>query len=219
MAARTLLYDVGIAVRSLRRSPGFVMATVLSLGLAVGAGVAGFGVLDAVRFRALPFPHADRLVLISEVPRAGCPNVCDVNYKTFALLRAQRFKSIDALAGFAMIGLVLAITGLYGVLSYVVQQRTQEIGIRGVLGAGRGRILGMVLSQAMLLTLVGIAAGLLAAMFSMRLMQGLLYGTPTNDPTVYTMVALTTLGVALVASYVPARRAAGVDPVIALRAA
>jgi len=104
-------------------------------------------------------------------------------------------------------------------LSYVVQQRTQEIGIRGVLGAGRGRILGMVLSQAIGLTTIGIGAGLLTALFSMRLMQGLLYGTPTNDPVVYSMVTLTTLGVALVASYVPARRAAGVAPVIALRTA
>jgi putative ABC transport system permease protein len=127
--------------------------------------------------------------------------------------------SATQIAGFAVIGLLLAITGLYGVLSYVVQQRTQEIGIRGVLGAGRGRILGMVLSQAMSLATIGIGAGLLTALFSMRLMQGLLYGTPTNDPVVYTMVTLTTLGVALVASYIPARRAAGVDPVIALRAA
>jgi putative ABC transport system permease protein len=97
---RSTMFDAGIAVRSLGRSPGFVVAAVVSLGLAIGAGVAGFGVLDAVRFRALPFPNADRLVLISEVPKAGCPNVCDVNYKTFALLRANQFKSIDALAGF-----------------------------------------------------------------------------------------------------------------------
>jgi putative ABC transport system permease protein len=92
--------DLAFARRSLRRSPGFVWAAVLSLGLAIGAGVAGFAVVDAVRFRALPFPNADRLVLISEVPATGCPNVCDVNYKTFALLRAHHFESVDALAGF-----------------------------------------------------------------------------------------------------------------------
>jgi putative ABC transport system permease protein len=122
------------------------------------------------------------------------------------------------IAGFAVVGLLLAIMGLYGVLSYVVQQRTQEIGIRGVLGAGRGEILGMVLSQAMRLTLVGIAAGLGAAVAAMRLMSGLLYGTPTNDVVVYASVSLVALVVALVASWVPARRAARVDPVIALRA-
>jgi putative ABC transport system permease protein len=97
---RSAMFDVEIAVRSLGRTPGFVTAAVMSLGLAIGAGVAGFGVLDAVRFRALPFPNADRLVLISEVPKGGCPNVCDVNYKTLALLRASQFKSIDALAAF-----------------------------------------------------------------------------------------------------------------------
>jgi putative ABC transport system permease protein len=93
--------DVRVAIRTLGRSPGFVTAAVLSLGLALGAGIAGFGVLDAVRFRALPFPDADRLVLITEVPKGGCPNVCDVNYKTFALLREHSFKTVDALAGFA----------------------------------------------------------------------------------------------------------------------
>jgi ABC-type antimicrobial peptide transport system permease subunit len=122
------------------------------------------------------------------------------------------------IAGFAVVGLLLAIMGLYGVLSYVVQQRTQEIGIRGVLGAGRGDILGMVLSQAMRLTLVGIATGLVAAGAAMRLMSGLLYGTPTNDLAVYASVSLIALLVALVASWVPARRAARVDPVIALKA-
>src|SRR5439155_18309654 len=84
------------------------------------------------------------------------------------------------IAGFAVVGLLLAITGLYGVLSYVVQQRTREIGIRGVLGASRARILGMVLSQAVRLALAGIAAGLVTAALTMRLMTGLLYGTPTN---------------------------------------
>ena len=122
------------------------------------------------------------------------------------------------IAGFAVIGLLLAITGLYGVLSYVVQQRTQEIGIRGVLGADRGRILSMVLSQAMRLTLVGVVVGLVAATASMRLLQGLLYGTATNDPVVYAAVAILALGVAMMASYFPARRASRVDPVIAMRA-
>src|SRR6266550_3772589 len=88
-----LTHDGRLASRSLRRNPGFVAAAVLSLGLAIGAGVAGFAVLDAVRFRALPFPNADRLVLISENPKAGCPNICDVNYKTLALLREHPFKS------------------------------------------------------------------------------------------------------------------------------
>ena len=122
------------------------------------------------------------------------------------------------IAGFAVVGLLLAITGLYGVLSYVVQQRTREIGIRGVLGAGRADILGMVLSEAMALSIVGVVVGLIAAAGTMRLMQGLLYGTPTRDVAVYAAVSTIALVVALVASLGPARRAARVDPVIALRA-
>ena len=122
------------------------------------------------------------------------------------------------IAGFAVVGLLLAITGLYGVLSYVVQQRTREIGIRGVLGAGRADILGMVLSQAMALSIVGVVVGLITAVGTMRLMQGLLYGTPTRDVAVYAAVSTIALVVALVASLGPARRAARVDPVIAMRA-
>src|SRR5262245_56793210 len=96
----SLRADVLLARRALRRSPGFVVAAVLSLGLSIGAAVAGFGVLDAVRFRGLPFPNADRLVLISEVPKTGCPATCDVNYKTLALLREHQFHTIDALVAF-----------------------------------------------------------------------------------------------------------------------
>ena len=125
--------------------------------------------------------------------------------------------SATQIAGFAVVGLLLAITGLYGVLSYVVQQRTHEIGVRSVLGADRARILGMVLSQAMGLAFLGVAAGLVTAVLTMRLMTGLLYGTPTNDPAVYVAVAALSLVVALGASYFPARRASRVDPAIALR--
>ena len=122
------------------------------------------------------------------------------------------------IAGFALVGLLLAITGLYGVLSYVVQARTREIGIRGVLGARPSTILGMVMSQAFRLSVVGIAAGLITAMASMRLFQGLFYGTPTSDVTVYAAVAVIATVVTLIASYVPAHRASRVDPIVALKA-
>jgi len=121
------------------------------------------------------------------------------------------------IGAFAIMGLLLAVTGLYGVLSYVVQQRTQEIGIRAALGADRPRLLTMVLSHATLLSLVGIAVGVLVAALSMRLLKGLLYGTPTNDLVVYVSVCGLAFIVALAASYIPARRASRVDPAIALR--
>src|SRR5262245_12919017 len=97
---RSVRDDLRFAVRSLRRSPGFVVSASGSLGLAIGAGVAGFGVIDATRFRALPFPEADRLVLVSEIPPGGCPFTCDVNYRTLDLLQRNQFQTIDTLAAF-----------------------------------------------------------------------------------------------------------------------
>lgn len=129
------------------------------------------------------------------------------------LIRANALQ----IAGFALIGLALAVTGLYGVLSYIVQQRTQEIGIRGVLGATPTRILALILSQAMWLAAIGIAAGLVAAMFAMRFATRVLYGTPPVDVEVYGGVAVIFLVVALCPSFFPARRAMRVDPAVALR--
>jgi putative ABC transport system permease protein len=121
------------------------------------------------------------------------------------------------IGGLAIVGLLLAVTGLYGVLSYVVQQRTQEIGIRAVLGADRTRLLAMVLGQGTRLALAGIVVGVLTAAVSMRLLKGLLYGTATSDVPVYAGVCGFALLVAFLASYLPARRASRIDPAIALR--
>jgi predicted permease len=161
--------------------------------------------------------EAERNVVMRGMASDGRPRGGLLSDQVDSQLQTVRTNATQ-IAGFAVVGLLLAIMGLYGVLSYVVQQRTQEIGIRGVLGARRGDILGMVLSQAMRLALVGTAAGLVVAGAAMRLMTGLLYGTPTNDLAVYSSVSLIALVVALVASLVPARRAAQVDPVIALKA-
>ena len=118
---------------------------------------------------------------------------------------------------FALVGLGLALVGIYGVLSYSVGRRAREIGIRGALGASRGAITAMILGQAAGLTLIGLVIGLAAATAATRLLGGMLYGTSPTDPTVYVAVALAVGLVSLLASYLPARRAARVDPVIALR--
>jgi predicted permease len=131
-------------------------------------------------------------------------------------LRAVQTSALE-IGGAAAVGLLLAITGLYGVLSYVVQARTTEIGIRGVLGAGRRQILGMVMGQALRLAAAGVAIGLAAAALLSRSFASLLYGTPPADPLVYIWVACLFLMVALAASGVPALRATRVDPAIALR--
>ena len=115
------------------------------------------------------------------VPANGQARGTQLSAQVDAQIQTVRTNATQ-IGGFAVVGLLLAVTGLYGVLSYVVQQRTQEIGIRAVLGADQTRLLTMVLSQGTRLALVGIAVGVVAAALSMRLLKGLLYGTPTNDP-------------------------------------
>ena len=118
---------------------------------------------------------------------------------------------------FAGIALVLASLGIYAVLSYAVAQRTQEIGVRMALGAQRRDVLRMILGQGLALTFVGIAFGVAGALAVARVLSTLLYGTSATDPLTFAAVGATLSAVALVACYVPARRAMRVDPMVALR--
>ncbi len=129
---------------------------------------------------------------------------------------AERFNTI-LLAGFAALALVLAAVGIFGVISYSVAQRTQEIGIRRALGADTASVLQLVLRQALALTATGVALGIAGAFAVTRLLQTLLFGVTATDPLTFGVVAGVLSAVALIASYLPARRAAKVDPMIALR--
>jgi len=128
----------------------------------------------------------------------------------------QRF-SMLLLAIFAAVALALAAVGIYGVMSYSVTQRTHEIGIRMALGAQTGAVLKLAVGYALKLVLAGVVIGLVVAFALTRIMSSLLFGVTPTDPTTFGLISLILLVVALVASYIPARRATKVDPVIALR--
>ena len=130
---------------------------------------------------------------------------------------AQRRFSMEMITSFVATALLLAAIGIYGVISYMVTERTQEIGIRLALGAQRQNILAIVLGQGLRLVLAGATAGLIGALIIAELMATLLYGVRPTDPITFVAVAALFVAVALFACYVPARRAMKVDPIVALR--
>jgi ABC-type antimicrobial peptide transport system permease subunit len=121
------------------------------------------------------------------------------------------------LGGFAALALFLSAIGIYGVLAYDVSLRTREIGIRGAIGASRPQIIGLIMRQAAWKIAVGSLLGLASAVMLSRYIADLLYELSPTDPLAYASVSILLVAVALLASYLPARRAAGIDPIRALR--
>ena len=158
---------------------------------------------------------------VREVIREMDPNLPVADIRSMdevvgSALSTPTFMSV-LLSIFAALALSLSAIGIYGVLSYVVSRRTREIGIRVAIGAGRGRVLRMVLGSGVSLALAGIAAGLALAFGVTRLLRGLLHGVTPADPATFVVVTVALAGVAALASAVPAWRASRVDPVIALK--
>ncbi|HVG29351.1 MAG TPA: ABC transporter permease [Pyrinomonadaceae bacterium] len=150
------------------------------------------------------------------------PNVAVFDIKTMGQrlsesLARRRFAML-ALGLFALVAMLLAAVGIYGVMSYSVAQRTREIGVRVALGAQPRDVLALVIRQGLLLALIGVGAGLAGAGAVTRVMGSLLFGVSATDPATFAAIPLLLVAVALLSCYVPARRATKVDPMIALRA-
>jgi ABC-type antimicrobial peptide transport system permease subunit len=137
--------------------------------------------------------------------------------ETVSASLAQRRFSMQIVALFALTALLLAALGIYGVISYIVSERTHEIGIRLALGAQNTNIMQLVLRQGLGLAIAGAGVGLIGALIVSHLMTGLLYGVAPTDPVTFAGVAVLLLGVAMLACYIPARRAMRIDPLLALR--
>ena len=149
-------------------------------------------------------------------PDQPVSNVASMDQVMDDSVASQRF-SAALLSSLAGLGLLLAIVGVYGVLSYSVSQRTREIGIRMALGARRRDVLALVVGNGLKLLLIGMVTGTAAALLVTRLMSNLLFGISASDPLTFVSITAFLSAIALLASYIPARRAAKVDPMVALR--
>ena len=147
------------------------------------------------------------------LPLANVKTMDTIIYENVAPFRFNMF----LLTLFAGVALVLTIIGVYGVMNYNVTQRTQEIGIRMALGAEPGEVRAMILKKGLILSLIGLAIGLVGSFAATWAMSSLLFGVSTTDPATFAGVAVILTVVALIACYIPARRATLVDPVVALR--
>jgi len=130
---------------------------------------------------------------------------------------APRKFNLRVLTIFSVVALLLAATGIYGIVSYTVSQRTPEIGIRLALGAGRTNVFRLILGQGLRVVFFGVALGLVGAFAMTRVIRSLLFGVTPNDALTFVLVSLLMIFVALIACSVPARRATKVDPLVALR--
>jgi FtsX-like permease family protein len=224
--------DIRYAARTFRRAPGFTIAAVVTLALGIGATTAIFSIIDGVLVRGLPYRDADRVVDIWETSDNGGYRL--PSYPTFKDWRRQSQSWSDAFEEMAYVKGAAAIyvgdkgpeqllasfvspaIGMYGVIAYGVAQRTREMGVRMALGASDRRILGLILGEGVRLAAVGAVLGLAAAA-STRLIRSLLFETTPADPMTFIVTPLVLAGVALLATYIPARRATRLDPTLAIR--
>jgi predicted permease len=175
----------------------------------------GIGVITLYTGPAAPFDSIRRVV--QNHNKQNVVSKPQTMNEVIATSLAQQRFSMILLDAFAAVALLLASLGLYGVISYLVGQRTHELGIRLALGAQRRDVLRLVLSHGMKMALGGVALGLVAAFGLTRLLAKMLYGVSATDPLTFALIAVLLMTVALLACFFPARRATKVDPLVALR--
>ena len=239
-----LKQDVGYALRQFAAAPGFTITAVLTLALGIGATAAIFTLVDAVMLKSLPvtrpselyrdrshYLNAIELKTLGSVPglepqvrRALAqvnPNLAVVDFTSFRDQVEQNFSQQKMIAKltslFGALALVLASVGLYGVTAYWVERRRREIGVRMALGADRLKVLKLVLRGAFLDVGIGLAIGIPATILAGRVMATQLFGVTPYDPAILLGTTAVLSLAALVAALVPARRAASLDPLRALR--
>ena len=204
-----LMQDFRLALRTLRRDHTFALIAVLILALGIGANVVVFSVVNTILLRPLPFPQAQQLVRI--VPKTSkCGESCNT-YSTDAVQELQRRTQVFS-----------GVTGYDAFTSpgnwkHSVTQRTQEIGIRMALGATRVSVQLAVIRQTLRMAAIGILLGAVASLGVSSLIASLLFGTAPSDPLTFLAIATLLAIVAVLAGYIPARRASGINPMVALR--
>jgi ABC-type antimicrobial peptide transport system permease subunit len=147
------------------------------------------------------------------IPVFGIQTMDEIVAKSMA---ARRF-ALEILGIFAIVAFLLVCVGIYGVMAYAISQRTGEIGLRMALGARRSDILRIVLSEAGLIVVAGVGAGLMGSLVLTRFLQTLLFDIKPTDPLTFGTLTILLAGVALLASFIPARKASRIDPLVALR--
>jgi ABC-type antimicrobial peptide transport system permease subunit len=209
-----LWQDARYGARMLMKRPGFTLIAALTLSLGIGANTAIFSLVNSIGD-----PNQLRGQLresILELDRSLLVEVSTMRENmTLALLPARIAATL--LGSLGLLGLSLAVVGIYGVISYAVSQRTNEIGLRMALGARPLDIRTLVIGQGMKLTLIGIGLGSAAALALTRLLTSMLIGVSPTDPLTFVTLATMFTLVALLACYIPAKRAMKVDPLVALR--
>lgn len=205
----TLSRDVRYAIRSFTRSPGFTATAVLTIALGIGATTAIFSIVYGVLLRPLPFPEPGRLVMLQ--PRTDGIDTDAMSPASF-LEWQRRTVAFDRIAAFT------GRPATFGVLMYSVARRTREIGVRMAVGAAPAVVVLLIVREMLTMTIAGMAVGVTGALAAAALIRNLLFAIDPTDPTTFAFASGLVLLICSAASFVPARRAARIDPAVTLKA-